>query len=131
MTDTLSPTEAEEFRARCTAFLEEHATGISLGGQPDPRGAIRMDHAKVFQGALAEAELAGLDDDEREEFLASLGLEEPGLNRLIRAGYALLDLLTYFTVGPKEARAWTRQLSCEVKNSCALAFCLRRRSSLS
>jgi ribosome-binding ATPase YchF (GTP1/OBG family) len=41
------------------------------------------------------------------EFLETLGLEEPGLNRLIRAGYDLLGLLTYFTVGPKEARAWT------------------------
>ena len=44
---------------------------------------------------------------EREEFLASLGLEEPGLNRLIRAGYDLLGLITFFTAGPKEARAWT------------------------
>ncbi len=50
---------------------------------------------------------AGLDDEERAEYLADLGLEEPGLNRLIRAGYSLLHLLTYFTVGPKEARAWT------------------------
>ena len=43
----------------------------------------------------------------RKEFLETLGLEEPGLNRVIRAGYNLLDLQTYFTVGPKEARAWT------------------------
>ncbi len=61
----------------------------------------------VVISAKIEAELAGLDAAERNEFLASLGLEEPGLNRLIRAGYSLLDLLTYFTVGPKEARAWT------------------------
>jgi len=60
MSDTLSPADADEFRARCTAFLEEHATGISLDGQPDPRGAIRMDHAKTFQGALTDAGLAGL-----------------------------------------------------------------------
>ena len=53
------------------------------------------------------AELAQLDADERAEYLADLGLEEPGLNRLIRAGYQLLDLITYFTVGPKETRAWT------------------------
>ncbi|MDQ4060533.1 MAG: DUF933 domain-containing protein, partial [Pseudomonadota bacterium] len=45
--------------------------------------------------------------EERAEFLRSLGLEEPGLNRLIRAGYRLLDLITFFTAGPKEARAWT------------------------
>ncbi|MGI9422310.1 MAG: redox-regulated ATPase YchF [Hyphomicrobiaceae bacterium] len=61
----------------------------------------------VIISAKIEAELAGLENIERAEFLQSLGLQEPGLNRLIRAGYALLDLLTYFTVGPKEARAWT------------------------
>ncbi len=54
-----------------------------------------------------EEEVAQLPAGEREEFLASLDLEEPGLNKLIRAGYALLGLLTFFTVGPKEARAWT------------------------
>ena len=54
-----------------------------------------------------EDEVAQLPAGEREEFLSSLGLEEPGLNKLIRAGYALLGLLTFFTVGPKEARAWT------------------------
>ncbi len=57
--------------------------------------------------AKIEAELASLPPEERAAFLADLGLEEPGLNRLIRAGYGLLDLITYFTVGPKEARAWT------------------------
>ena len=61
----------------------------------------------VFISAKIEAEIATLDDDERAEFLETLGLSEPGLNRLIRAGYNLLDLVTYFTVGPKEARAWT------------------------
>ncbi len=60
MSDTLSPAEANQFRARCAAFLEEHAIGISLNGQSDPRGAIRMDHAKTFQAALTEAGLAGL-----------------------------------------------------------------------
>mgnify|MGYP000403822859 CR=1 FL=1 len=48
-----------------------------------------------------------LDDEEQREFLETLGLEEPGLNRLIREAYKLLGLQTYFTVGPKEARAWT------------------------
>ena len=57
--------------------------------------------------AKIEAELSGLEADERTAFLADLGLEEPGLNRLIREGYKLLGLITYFTVGPKEARAWT------------------------
>ncbi|MFC4160269.1 redox-regulated ATPase YchF [Chitinimonas lacunae] len=57
--------------------------------------------------AKIEAELADLDDDDKAAFLADLGLEEPGLNRLIRAGYKLLGLQTYFTAGVKEVRAWT------------------------
>ena len=57
--------------------------------------------------AGVEAELARLDGSDQAEFLADLGLEQPGLHRLIHAGYALLDLLTFFTAGPKEARAWT------------------------
>ncbi len=57
--------------------------------------------------AAVEAEIAQLEDDERDEFLADLGLEEPGLNRVIRAGYDLLQLRTYFTAGVKEVRAWT------------------------
>jgi len=57
--------------------------------------------------AALEAELAGLDPADRLELLAELGLEEPGLDRLIRAGYRLLGLLTFFTAGPKEVRAWT------------------------
>jgi ribosome-binding ATPase YchF (GTP1/OBG family) len=57
--------------------------------------------------AKLEAELADLDDADRLAFLADLGLEEPGLNRLIRAGYDLLGLQTYFTAGVKEVRAWT------------------------
>ncbi|TDI94336.1 MAG: redox-regulated ATPase YchF [Gammaproteobacteria bacterium] len=54
-----------------------------------------------------EAEIAELEEDERAEFLAEIGMDEPGLNRVIRAGYELLELLNYFTAGPKEARAWT------------------------
>ena len=57
--------------------------------------------------AAIEAEIAELDDAGKLEFLESLGLHEPGLNRLIRAGYQLLDLRTFFTAGPKEVRAWT------------------------
>ncbi len=63
--------------------------------------------ACVVISAKIESELALLEAEERVEYLAELGLEEPGLNRLIHTGYQLLDLLTYFTVGPKEARAWT------------------------
>ncbi len=54
-----------------------------------------------------ESEIIELEDDEKEEFLADMGMEEPGLNRVIRAGYQLLNLQTYFTAGPKEVRAWT------------------------
>jgi ribosome-binding ATPase len=61
----------------------------------------------VVISAAIEEEIAQLPDADRNEFLIDLGLEEPGLDRLIRAGYQLLGLLTYFTVGPKEARAWT------------------------
>ena len=57
--------------------------------------------------AAIEAELSQLEADEQAELLAAYGLEEPGLNRLIRHGYSLLDLLTFFTAGPKEVRAWT------------------------
>ena len=63
--------------------------------------------ACVVISAKIESEFAGLAPEDRTEFLAEMGLSEPGLNRLIRAGYELLDLVTYFTVGPKEARAWT------------------------
>jgi ribosome-binding ATPase len=61
----------------------------------------------VVISAKIEAEFASLSLDERAEFLKDLGLEEAGLNKLIREGYSLLGLLTYFTIGPKEARAWT------------------------
>jgi hypothetical protein len=61
----------------------------------------------VVISARIEEEISQLDADEQAMFLEEMGLEEPGLDRLIRAGYGLLDLETYFTVGPKEARAWT------------------------
>ena len=60
--------------------------------------------------AAIESEITELSLEEQKEFLASLNLEEPGLNRVIRAAYNLLGLQTYFTVGPKEARAWTIQI---------------------
>ncbi|HET7410576.1 MAG TPA: redox-regulated ATPase YchF [Paracoccaceae bacterium] len=63
--------------------------------------------ASVVISAAIEEEIAQLPDADRAEFLADLDLEEAGLDRLIRAGYGLLGLITYFTVGPKEARAWT------------------------
>ena len=69
--------------------------------------AARQGAAHVVISAQIEEEIAQLSDAEAAEFLSEMGLEEPGLDRLIRAGYELLALETYFTVGPKEARAWT------------------------
>ncbi len=60
--------------------------------------------------AAIEAEIAQLDDDDKVEFLSDLGLDEPGLNRVIRGGYRLLGLETFFTAGPKEVRAWTTRI---------------------
>ncbi len=69
--------------------------------------AEKENAVSVAISARIEAELAQLEDEEQAEYLETLGLKEPGLNRLIRAGYDLLGLQTYFTAGPKEARAWT------------------------
>jgi len=60
--------------------------------------------------AAIEAEIAQLDDADKVEFLADLGFDEPGLNRVIRSGYKLLGLETFFTIGPKEVRAWTTKV---------------------
>ena len=82
------------------------ATGNAFSEQVKARAA--EEHAAfVVISARIEAEVATLEDDEATEFLGELGLEEPGLNKLIRTGYELLGLQTYFTAGPKEARAWT------------------------
>ena len=61
----------------------------------------------VVVSAKIESEIAILPLADQKDYLDAVGLEEPGLNRVIRAGYDLLHLVTYFTVGPKEARAWT------------------------
>lgn len=66
-----------------------------------------------------ESEIAELDDDEKEEFLADMGMEEPGLNRVIRAGYNLLGLQTYFTAGVKEVRAWTIRVGATAPEAAA------------
>ena len=69
--------------------------------------AAEQGAGSVVISAQIEEEISQLDADEAEMFLSEMGLEEAGLDRLIKAGYALLHLETYFTVGPKEARAWT------------------------
>ena len=92
-----------------------YVCNVEEGSAKDGNGFSKQvfEHAKK-EGAVAvvisakiEAEIATLSREERAEFLETLGLEEAGLDRLIRAGYELLDLITYFTAGPKEARAWT------------------------
>ncbi len=70
--------------------------------------------------ASIEAEVSQLDDNEKQEFLEALGMEEPGLNRIIRAGYKLLSLQTYFTVGPKEVRAWTIAIGATAPKAAAV-----------
>lgn len=83
------------------------------GFENNPLLDLVKDHAKkenadvVSICAAIEAEIVQLDDEEKQEFLDDLGLDEPGLNRVVRAAYKLLNLSTYFTAGVKEVRAWT------------------------
>ena len=74
----------------------------AVEGRAAEEGAVA-----VIVSAKIESEIAVLAEDERKDYLEAVGLAEPGLNRVIRAGYGLLRLITFFTVGPKEARAWT------------------------
>ena len=90
----------------CNAAEAEAATGNALSAAVEAM-AREQGAASVVISARIEEEIAQLAPDEQAEFLAEMGLAEPGLDRLIRAAYGLLGLQTYFTVGPKEARAWT------------------------
>ncbi|MDZ5647411.1 redox-regulated ATPase YchF [Nitrospirillum sp. BR 11828] len=90
----------------CNVEEASAATGNSLSAKVAEMAKAQGAVSVVISAAI-ESELAQLSDEDKAEYLSSLGLEEPGLNRLIRAGYGLLNLLTFFTVGPKEARAWT------------------------
>ena len=90
----------------CNVEEAAAATGNAFSAQVEQRAAAEG-AGVVTISAQIEAEIAHLPPEERAEFLDHIGLAEPGLNRLIRAGYALLDLVTFFTAGPKEARAWT------------------------
>ena len=91
----------------CNVDEDSAATGNALSAQVAEK-AVAEGAAHVIISAAIEAEVAQLDDaEEKAAFLEDLGLSETGLARVIRAGYGLLDLLTFFTVGPKEARAWT------------------------
>ncbi|HBG34001.1 MAG: redox-regulated ATPase YchF [Alphaproteobacteria bacterium GWC2_42_16] len=91
----------------CNVAEEEAATGNALTEQVKELAQREGGQAAIVSAAI-EAEVASLDsEEEKTEFLQSLGLSETGLARVIREGYALLNLLTFFTIGPKEARAWT------------------------
>jgi GTP-binding protein YchF len=90
----------------CNVAEEDAATGNALSEQVFAKAAAEGAQAVVVSAAI-EAELVAMDPEERQEYLADLGLEETGLTRVIRAGYELLDLKTFFTAGPKETRAWT------------------------
>lgn len=87
---------------------EEHAASGNAATKAVEELAEKSGARCIIVSAAIEADLATIEDDqERGEYLESLGLTEPGLTRLINAGYGLLGLITFFTVGPKEARAWT------------------------
>ncbi len=91
----------------CNVNEDDAATGNDFTKKVDEM-AKAQGAPSVIICAEIESQIAQLETDaEKKEFLESLGLDEPGLNKIIRAGYGLLGLQTYFTVGPKEARAWT------------------------
>ncbi len=91
----------------CNVDEESAATGNAWTTQVAEK-AKAENAAMIIISAAIEAEVAALDnEEERQEFLSSLGLKETGLARIIRTGYELLGLITFFTAGPKEARAWT------------------------
>jgi GTP-binding protein YchF len=90
----------------CNVDEASAATGNAFSAKVEEMAKQQGARAVVISAAI-EAEVAQLPDEEQKEFLETLGLTEPGLDRLIRAGYELLGLITYFTCGPKETRAWT------------------------
>ncbi|MFC6489054.1 redox-regulated ATPase YchF [Nitratireductor sp. GCM10026969] len=92
----------------CNVAEGDAANGNAYSAAVEEMAAAQGAKSVVISAAI-EAEVAQLPEEEAAEYLEAMGLAEPGLNRLIRAGYALLDLITFFTAGPKEARAWTVQ----------------------
>ena len=84
------------------AAAEGNVNSAKVDARAREEGAVA-----VVVSAKIESEIAVLPPEEQKDYLEAVGLDEPGLNRVIRAGYNLLHLITYFTVGPKEARAWT------------------------
>jgi GTP-binding protein YchF len=90
----------------CNVAESAAASGNAFSAQVEERARSEGARVVVISAAI-EAEVAQLPEDDRGEFLAGMGLHDSGLDRVIRAGYDLLGLITFFTVGPKEAHAWT------------------------
>ncbi|MGI8705534.1 MAG: redox-regulated ATPase YchF [Sphingomicrobium sp.] len=90
----------------CNVDEADAASGNALSGRVDEKAKSEGAKSVVISAAI-EAEIATLPPEERDAFLADLGLEETGLTRMIHAAYELLGLITFYTAGPKEARAWT------------------------
>ena len=90
----------------CNVEEESAATGNAFSAKVFEKAKAEGAEAVIVSAAI-EADMIGMEMDERLAFLEEMGLHETGLNRVIRAGYELLHLITFFTVGPKEARAWT------------------------
>ncbi|KTT69010.1 redox-regulated ATPase YchF [Sphingomonas sanguinis] len=100
----------------CNVEESNAANGNAHSARVFEKAAAEGAQAVVVSAAI-EAEIATMPPEDRGEFLSELGLSETGLARVIRAGYALLDLLTFFTVGPKEARAWTVHRGAKAPNA--------------
>jgi len=96
----------------CNVEEASAATGNDFSRRVEQR-AKEEGAVAVVISAKIESEIAALPPADRTDYLAAVGLKETGLDRLVRAGYALLHLVTYFTVGPKEARAWTVTQGCK------------------
>lgn len=90
----------------CNVAEDEVVSGNAFSQSIIDKAEVENCTAVIVSAAI-EAEIASLPEEEAGEFLSELGLEEAGLDRMIRAGYSLLNLTTFFTAGPKEARAWT------------------------
>lgn len=90
----------------CNVSEDDAVSGNSLTQKVAEKAAAEGADMVVVSAAI-ESEIISLEADEKKEFLNDLGLEEAGLARMIKAGYKLLNLITFFTAGPKEARAWT------------------------
>lgn len=114
---SLSPSELDRGYTRGYGLLTDRPLLVALNREEDrasdplsPELAVRIDEldaAGMALSAALEAEIAGLDEGDQAAFLADMGLEESALARFIRTAYGLLDLISFFTVGPDEVRAWT------------------------